>query len=47
MKTVGIGNLVVSVDLLRCARYAVRPDGQLGTCGFYPYPWDIIVVRAV
>lgn len=19
--------------------YLVRPNGQLGTCGFYPYPW--------
>lgn len=31
---------------LRANRYAVRPKGQLGTCGFYPYPWTVIYVNA-
>lgn len=27
-------------------RYAVRPDGQLGTCGFYPKAWTVVYVDA-
>ena len=27
-------------------RYAVRPSGQLGTCGFYPYAWTVVYVNA-
>ena len=27
-------------------RYAVRPKGQLGTCGFYPKAWTVIYVTA-
>ena len=27
-------------------RYAVRPLGQLGTCGFYPRPWTAAYVNA-
>jgi hypothetical protein len=27
-------------------RYAVRPAGQLGTCGFYPAPWTVVYVTA-
>lgn len=26
--------------------YAVRPRGQLGTCGFHPFPWTVIYVHA-
>lgn len=31
---------------LRDDRWAVRPDGQLGTCGFHPEPWTVIYVKA-
>lgn len=31
---------------LRGKRYAVRPVGQLGTCGFHPCPWQVIYVNA-
>lgn len=31
---------------LRSGRYAVRPEGQLGTCGWYPRAWDVIYVHA-
>lgn len=31
---------------LRNGMYAVRPLGQLGTCGFYPEPWTVCYVRA-
>ncbi len=31
---------------LRDNRYAVRPKGRLGTCGFYPIPWTVIYVKA-
>lgn len=31
---------------LRDNRWAVRPIGQLGTCGWYPYPWTVIYVTA-
>src|SRR5450631_3372223 len=27
-------------------RYAVRPTGQLGTCGSYPYVWTAVYVNA-
>jgi hypothetical protein len=27
-------------------RYAVRPEGQLGTCGFYPTAWSVVYVTA-
>ena len=27
-------------------QWAVRPDGQLGTCGWYPYPWTVTYVTA-
>ena len=32
--------------LLREGRYAVRPAGQLGTCGWSPIPWDVCYVNA-
>lgn len=31
---------------LRDNVYAVRPVGQLGTCGFHPIPWTVEYVRA-
>ena len=31
---------------LRGRKWAVRPKGQLGTCGFYPYPWAVVYVTA-
>jgi hypothetical protein len=31
---------------LRGRNYAVRPRGQLGTCGFYPVPWTVQYVKA-
>lgn len=31
---------------LKPGRYAVRPKGQLGTCGWYPAPWTVIYVTA-
>lgn len=27
-------------------RYAVRPEGRLGTCGFHPAPWTVVYVTA-
>lgn len=45
--SVGIGRVIFDVDLLQSGRYAVRPQGALGTCGFHPYPWTVIMVRAV
>ena len=33
-------------DHLRGNRWAVRPQGQLGTCGFYLEPWDVVFVTA-
>lgn len=31
---------------LRGGMYAVRPEGQLGTCGFHPKPWTVQYVKA-
>lgn len=36
----------MEATLLRDGVYAVRPIGQLGTCGWYPYPWTVTYVRA-
>ena len=33
--------------LLRDNRWAVRPKGQLGTCGWHPKPWKVFYVTAV
>lgn len=27
-------------------RFLVRPRGALGSCGFYPFPWSAVLVRA-
>lgn len=31
---------------LRNGKWAVRPKGQLGTCGFYPVAWHVVFVKA-
>jgi len=31
---------------LRNGTWAVRPAGQLGTCGWHPRPWTVIYVKA-
>lgn len=31
---------------LRDGMWAVRPKGQLGTCGFYPKGWTVAYVKA-
>ena len=31
---------------LRGNKWAVRPEGQLGTCGYYPVAWTVIYVTA-
>ncbi len=30
---------------LRGGSYAVRPKGQLGTCGWSPRPWTVVYVN--
>lgn len=27
----------------RSGEYYCRPRGELGTCGFYPYPWTLTI----
>lgn len=39
-------NTRLEVTHLRDNRYAVRPDGQLGTCGWFPFSWTVVYVRA-
>lgn len=36
----------LEADHLRDSRYAVRPKGQLGTCGWHPVPWTVAYVNA-
>lgn len=31
---------------LRANRWAVRPKGELGTCGWCPQPWTVVYVKA-
>ena len=31
-----------AIRLRNC--WAVKPLGQLGTCGYYPYPWTVVFV---
>lgn len=31
---------------LRDRTWCVRPEGQLGTCGWYPRPWTAVFVKA-
>ena len=43
-------NDLISVNLeateLRGGKWAVRPEGQLGTCGFFPCPWTVQYITA-
>lgn len=36
----------LSATYLRDDRWAVRPEGQLGTIGWYPEPWEVVYVKA-
>jgi hypothetical protein len=36
----------VEATQLRAGRWAIRPVGQLGTCGFHPFPWHVVFVNA-
>ena len=42
--------MTTSIELeathLRDKTYAVRPKGQLGTCGWSPKPWGVIYLKA-
>ena len=42
----GLEKVQMEATLLRGKKYAVRPAGQLGTCGFYPVPWTVEYVNA-
>lgn len=33
-------------ECLRGNRWVVRPEGQLGTCGFFPQAWSAVFVTA-
>lgn len=52
MKASGVVKLGFPVDMaldatpLRNGHYAVRPAGQLGTCGWSPIPWTVRFVSA-
>lgn len=35
-----------ALPTLRSGEWYVRPLGALGTCGFYPVPWDTQIIRA-
>lgn len=39
-------HLELEADQLRSGKWAVRPVGQLGTCGWYPEPWTVQYVSA-
>lgn len=40
------GHMKLEAEQLRDNRWVVRPEGQLGTCGWYPYAWTIEYVNA-
>ena len=42
----GLIEVEMEATHLSGSKYAVRPKGQLGTCGFYPCPWAVQYVRA-
>lgn len=44
--TAGYTHHKLSVISLGRRRYAVRPEGQLGTCGFHPVAWRVVYVTA-
>jgi hypothetical protein len=31
--------------VLLSGKWFVRPAGQLGTCGFYPVPWELTHIK--
>lgn len=35
-----------TAEKIRDTLWVVRPEGQLGTCGFYPEPWKAVFVTA-
>lgn len=37
---------ILDATHLRGNQWAVKPKGQLGTCGWYPGPWMIVYVTA-
>jgi hypothetical protein len=39
-------HIELEADQLHSGKWAVRPIGQLGTCGWYPEPWTIQYVSA-
>ena len=43
-----LNNVVPKMEatLVTAGRWAVRPEGQLGTCGFHPVPWQVEYVDA-
>jgi hypothetical protein len=42
-KRLGVHPLVA--ERLDSGVWVVRPEGQLGTCGYYPYPWAAVIVQ--
>ena len=36
----------LEADELRDGMWAVRPEGELGTCGFHPAPWQVVYLKA-
>lgn len=42
----GLIEVELEATRLRGCEWAVRPVGQLGTCGFYPCPWTVQYIRA-
>ena len=36
----------LEATLLRNGEYAVRPQSQLGTCGWYPKAWTVQYIKA-
>lgn len=39
-------NIELEAVHLRGRTYAVRPKGQLGTCGWHPVPWIVEYIKA-
>lgn len=42
-KRMGVHPLVA--ERLDSGVWVVRPEGQLGTMGYYPYPWAAVIVQ--
>jgi hypothetical protein len=42
-KRMGLHPLVA--EQLHNGVWVVRPEGQLGTMGYYPYPWAAVIVQ--